>query len=340
MENTIIQQGRFTSDGTTKTLAIRSDVDWIRVYNETAAAQGAADLASVFYFQRGMTSGRGLVWTKLGTVANDPVTIGQIAADGGFILVDQGSDAAISGATAITGVTNATNPVVATGDTGNLVSGDIIRLSQTAAQRTTADATTVLGIDFQIDNVTANTNFRIRGALATAIGGGAAAAAGSWRKVSLDGFYSPKHRFVCNISQAASAVVTTTVDHGYAVGQEVKFIVDNSLFGMTEIDGLKGTITATAASTITVDIDSSGFTAFTWPTQALAAGQTYTPAMVVPVGMDTSQAISSSVDILSDATDNTTLVGVDLVGGAAGPGGAAADVMYWVAGKSFSVTNE
>jgi len=31
MDGTILQQGRFTSDGTNKVLAIRSDVDWIRV---------------------------------------------------------------------------------------------------------------------------------------------------------------------------------------------------------------------------------------------------------------------------------------------------------------------
>ena len=33
MNGTILQQGSFTSDGTAKTLDIRSDVDWMQVLN-------------------------------------------------------------------------------------------------------------------------------------------------------------------------------------------------------------------------------------------------------------------------------------------------------------------
>ena len=50
--NTVIQQGRFTADGTNKILAIRSDIDWIRVYNESAITQATLDLGAEFYFQR------------------------------------------------------------------------------------------------------------------------------------------------------------------------------------------------------------------------------------------------------------------------------------------------
>ena len=41
-DNTIRLQGSFTSDGTAKILPIRSDVDWIRVYNMTTTTAGGA----------------------------------------------------------------------------------------------------------------------------------------------------------------------------------------------------------------------------------------------------------------------------------------------------------
>ena len=38
MDNTIIQQGMFTSTGSSVTVNLRSDVDWMMVYNTTEAA--------------------------------------------------------------------------------------------------------------------------------------------------------------------------------------------------------------------------------------------------------------------------------------------------------------
>jgi len=110
---------------------------------------------------------------------------------------------------------------------------------------------------------------------------------------------------------------------------------------MIEMDGLQGTITAvdttvTSGNTVTVNIDSSAFTAFAWP---LTAAVPFSAAEMVPVGEDTAQALSSAVDILGDATNNTGYIGMKLVGGAGNPGGASSDAMYWVAGKSFSVNN-
>ena len=57
------------------------------------------------------------------------------------------------------------------------------------------------------------------------------------------------------------------------------------------------------------------------------------------MGEDTATALLAGVDILSDATLNTGYLGMLLTGGINNPGGAASDVVYWVAGKSFSVSN-
>jgi hypothetical protein len=330
MDLTIIQQGRFTSTGSAQTLQIRSDVDWIRVYNETALAQGAADLGYEFYWQRGMTNGRGVVWTKLGTVANDPVTVGQIAANAGFFLVDssiQNPGAAI----AETAISNAVQPVVTTANTGSLATGSIVRLSADT------NVPNIMGIDFEVDTVVANTSFRVRWALANAPGA-AGAGDGFYRQIPFDPIFYPRRRFIVNITQAAQAVVRLSVAHGYTVGQQIRFVVPAE-FGMIEMDGLQGTITAisTANNTITVDIDSSAFSAFVFPNNT---NSEFTFAQTIPFGEDTAQALASGVDILAGATLNTAYLGMNLAAGTLSPAGQANDVLYWVAGKSFSVDNQ
>ena len=68
------------------------------------------------------------------------------------------------------------------------------------------------------------------------------------------------------------------------VGMKVSFRIP-SIFGMQEMNGLTGTVTAVNTSTtvnsFTVDIDSSAFSAFTFPANG---NQPFSPAVVVPAG--------------------------------------------------------
>lgn len=74
---------------------------------------------------------------------------------------------------------------------------------------------------------------------------------------------------ITSITKAASAVVTVGT-HTFVVGDVVAF---SGVSGMTEINGLTGTVTATGATTITVNINSSAFTAYaSGGTAALLAG--------------------------------------------------------------------
>ena len=344
MDNTIIQQGRFTADGNNKVLQIRSDFDWIRVYNETALAQEAADLGYEFYYQRGMTAGRGVVWTKYGTDdPTYPITVGQIAANSGFTIINS-TENVLGGAVTINtsgAGSDAVRPVLLTGSTAGLSAGSIVRLTNVTG------GVNLNGYDFAIDTVVANTSFRIAGALATAPG--ANTTGGKYRIVNYDPIYYPRHRYILNITKASSAVITLNVPSGYAVGQKVRIIVPSqrvagtAIWGMTEINNVLATITAVndavGTQSITVNVDSSAFTAFTFPTAAQGANA-FQRAMVVPVGMNTPYAISQSVDELSDATENLAFIGVKLVAGNSSPAGNDDDVIYWVAGKSFSVDNQ
>ena len=73
-------------------------------------------------------------------------------------------------------------------------------------------------------------------------------------------FAANKTKAITSISQAASAVVGVGASHGFVSGESVHF---SGVSGMTQINGLRGLITATGASTITVNINSTGFSAYT-----------------------------------------------------------------------------
>lgn len=63
---------------------------------------------------------------------------------------------------------------------------------------------------------------------------------------------------ITNITQAAQAVVTTAST--FAVGEIIQI---NGVGGMTEINGLFVTVVANAGATITIDLNTLGFTAYT-----------------------------------------------------------------------------
>lgn len=328
-------QGRFTSNGAAKILQIRSDLDWMWVKNETVSYAAGAGTGAEFYWQRGMTQGRGTVYTK--TAVTNALAVGQIAANSGFYLVD--SSVNIPGPSlALTGITNGNPPVVNTANTASLNNGDVVRIFNTAG------AQQLGGLDFTIGAINAGVSFTLA-YMAQIVN--ANPGAGTFRRIPFNPLYYPRNRFITKISQAAQAIVTLSVTHGYTVGQIVRFIVPTvtaARYGMTELDGLQGTIVAVGqadadgvTNTITVDIDTTGFTAFAFP---LTADPGFTPAQIVPVGADTAEGLALNANILSDATVNQGFIGIQLQAGTSSPAGAANDVIYWVAGKSFSVDNE
>jgi hypothetical protein len=319
----IISSGRFVSDGLTTNIAIRSDLDWMYVYNYTTAS-AAGGAGCQFYWQRGMDAGTGLVYSK--TAAVNALELDNMTA-GGFTLFDT-SLAVVGNAVATTASSNAVQPVISTASTAGLVAGMVVRLSGIAA------APTICGIDFEIDTIVANTSFRIRWPLDNAPG--AVGGAGFYRVVAKDPMFLPGRRFVVDIaSVGATTVVTTSVAHGYEIGEVVRMYVPSAANGMVEIDGLQGAVTAVdlVNNTFTLDIDSSSFTAFAWP---VAADSPYTPAQCMAFG----SAASGNLNLTDDATRNIAEIGMTLGGGAGFPTGVANDVIYWVAGKSDQVLND
>lgn len=363
MDGTILQQGSFVAPATIVNQVVQipanADFMWVRNYTQQGTVGGASAFGFRYYWQRGMPVGSALVEYYADGGA---VVTGDLITSGGFTLYDPSGQAAgaaplVGPAVATTASTNATRPVVSTASTAGIAVGTIVRLSNTAQ-------TDVNGIDFVVGTVVANTSFTLLTAsnpLATAPG--AIGGAGFYRIVNYNALFYPRRRYVVNITQASNAQVSTSVPHGLTVGQSVHFEIP-AVSGMVQLNPSPANnyLAASILSVVddynfTINVNTTGFTAFTWPT---IAQQPSSFPLVIPVGEDTATSLSSvaaqtpsiggiqiyntNTGYLADSTVNTGFLGMILgtggtgaisAGAITGPAGSAAsDVVYWVAGKS------
>lgn len=395
MDGTIMCQGTFVAssagqanpnpgnaelaNAVANVIAIPSGVDWLRVLDYTAAGRAGAnalayfngvvgaDVGIEFYWQRGMAPGTGIVRYKSAATNN-------LAEDtfvsGGFTLFDpSGQDAnalpLLGPAIAVTAVTNATQPVVSTANTAGLVVGSVVRLSNTAQSD-------VNGQDMVVSAVNPNVSFTLlfaNNALANVPG--AVGGAGFWRAVNYPALFYPRRRVITNISQAVNAVVSTSIAHGLTPGQAIRFNIP-AVSGMIQLNATPANnyqyaIVQTVIDDydFTININTTAFTAFTYPT---IAQQPSSFPVLEPFGEDTATSLASllaqtpsiggvqiyntNTGLLADSTVNTGFLGMILGTGGngtalaapiIGPAGTISwsagnvptgDVMYWVAGKS------
>lgn len=394
MDGTILSQGSFlanfaglanptpgsasVSQANAYLLNIPSGVDWLMVRNYTqfgtdgnsaAYFNGTAN-ASVgyeFYWQRGMPAGQGIVQYKTNSDASKN---GDTLLTGGFTLYDasgqsMGSLPLVGNPVATTASTNATRPVVSTASTAGLYVGSVVRMSNTAQ-------TDVNGVDMVVGAVVNNTSFTLLFAgNALANVPGAVGGAGFYRIINVDELFYPRHRYVTNITQAVQAQVSTSVAHGLTAGQAIRFSIP-AVSGMIQLNPVPGNnyLVADIVHVVDdynflIDVDTSSFTPFTWPT---ILQQPSSFPILVPVGEDTAlslvstesqvpevngqQIFNTQSGLLADATTNVGFMGMLLGSGGngnalgtpiLGPSGSVAwdtanvptpDLLYWVAGKS------
>ena len=330
-DNTIIQQGTFVSAGTNETIALRSNVDWMETWNLTTSAAAAQWASTYHYWQRGMAFGDHIIdyhaaATQVISRTTGVAGFNAITNRPGFYPIDV--SAIVPGAAiAVTAGTNATAPVYNTANTGPIAVGSIVRIQNTAH-------TNLNGLDFTVGAVTPGVSFTLGNPIATAPGV-VAGALGTYRFICADvsmykQFY-PQNRVIANITAAHPAVITTLVDHSFTTGQLVRIKVPAAC-GMTQMDGLTGTVTNVGFGTFSVNIDATAFTAFNFPLPGVVP---FTPAEVVPVGSTPSLILPNT----GDATEDTSYIGIVLgsLGAVSGtPTGVAGDVIKWRAGKSFN----
>lgn len=365
MDGTILGQGSFIvpSGVPVQVVQIPSNADWMRVFNYTQFGTAGVESPSYgveFWWQRGMPQGQGIVkyYSNTSTVLN-----GDVLESGGFTLVDfsgqSGTNAlpALGNPVATTATTNAVRPVVSTGNTAGVFVGSVVRLSNTAQ-------TDVNGIDMVVSAVTANTSFELLfAANELANVPGVIGGAGFYRIVNTEGPFYPARRYVTNITQATNPTISTSIPHGLTPGQSIRFNIP-AVSGMIQLNPTAqnnyqyATVqTVVSDETFTIDINTTNFTAFTWPTVAQQPssfpsfepiGENTASALVLPGNQVPSvggiQIPNTNTGILADSTVNTLFLGMLLGNGGDGmvlgteitgpAGSAASDVVYWVAGKS------
>ncbi len=337
MAFTILTGDTFNSTGAGVKINLPSNADYFRTWNITqmplAPATGVVIGAEWFGPKFGLgasAANDGIRWKKLDSVNTIKIdTFATSTASNGFTYVGSSPVVEAQSTSAITSIT-AASPAVVT-QTNTYSDGDILQFYGTTGMLQ------ISGMNFQI-STTSGSGYTLIGLRAA--GFAFAATAGFTRRISKYAAVEPQFLYVTEITKATQAVVRCSVDptQYYVVGMKVHFSIPYS-FGMVEMNQLTGTITAMSATnyTMTVDIDSSAFTTFAFPTSALApSAQLF--ATVSPAGAKTTRDPNTGVVTGYDFQYQPFRTGqfvpyLYLAGGAQSPAGANLDQINWMAYK-------
>lgn len=302
----------------TKFLSLPFQPDWFESYiigtslstgTNWASVANPGVVKSVKWF-RGMVDGTALALYNTAGAATDVATM--VTTLG---IAPYSSNPTLLGApVAITGVSKAAAAVVAAAG-HTFVDGDVVLIRGTTAMLQ------VSTIPYVIANVVAGVSFTIP---VNSTGFANAGTAGFAQKVLFPDVYQPDLNYITNITAANPAVVTLARNTTLAVGDEVRFIIPPE-WGMVELNGRSGFVTAAATNSVSVAIDTSAMTAFSYTTSAIAATGVSFP-QVVPIG----EIAGSFAGSFADYGTQGLIIGSTVVG-------ANATYVAWKAGMSAKV---
>lgn len=252
----LIAQGSFTSNGEVRNIELPQEPHYFVIRNRSQWGNTPNDrVESTWFYNYSAGQSTGLLEDGAGAL-----TAAADAANGdGFTFINLGNQDPGNLVATGTAITAANPAVVSDANTPNV--GDIVRIFNTTGMFQIA------GMDFTVTAVTPGVSYTL--GYLDASGFAAAATNADYRVIPAK-YYTPYRRHITKITQAANAVITFGVTHNFVVGDKVRINVPDA-YGMTQINGLLGEITAVSTSTITLDIDSSAFSAFAFPTSAIAA---------------------------------------------------------------------
>lgn len=271
----VIDGGSFTSDSTNAKQVPLSDVpDLIWVRNRTAWGDDAAETSVESWWRKGMAAGSA-------QTSDQAVTTGILSSEavtsGGFTIINTSNPPTFAAlaTTAISG--NAGTFVVTMANTGSIAVGDYVRLYGTTGELQIA------GYTFQVTAVSANVSITLGYMASSGITFAADATAGYVQKYIPNRMY-PRWSYIANITQATQAVVYFTAKNDYTPGEILSFRVPSE-FGMEQMNDVQARVlsvtNSSTVSSVTLDWDTSGYSAFVFPTSAVAAAGV-SPAVAVP----------------------------------------------------------
>ncbi len=197
-----------------------------------------------------------------------------------------------------TEITRANGAVASMADTGSIQVGSVVRFDNTTAMLQ------ISGYDIEVTAVSVNTNIDLN---IDTTNFAADATAGNVRLFIPPRFF-PRFRYIVplagavGITQATNAVVSMSVAHDFSVGEKVGLRVSTD-YGMSEANNLVATVTAVGTFTVTLDLDTSGFTAFL-PPLSLTYSEGVTQATIVPAGSGPEAGANPPIVPVTAAFDN------------------------------------
>lgn len=315
----IIAGGSYVSDGESVELQINSQnpPDKFIVRNVSDWGDDTAISAIEAWWVKGMANGS---YKSI----DQAITTGALSSNAGttdgFTYIDTSNPPTFT-PLAATAITAANPAVISMASVANLHVGDVIRVYNVTGMQQIA------GYDFTITAITPGSPNLVAIGYLDASGFAAPATAAQVLKIIPSRFY-PRWRYITKITQAVNAVVTFSVAHDFVIGEIISFRVSSS-FGMDQMNNLQGRVLSVTASTVTVDIDSTGFTAFAFPTSAQALAGV-SPAVAVPSASGPVPGAVNPHTTLEDAFDNRNVRVMQLGSAVVGP---AAATMEWMAIK-------
>jgi len=108
----------------------------------------------------------------------------------------------------------------------------------------------------------------------------------------------PTYQFVTGITRANPSVVTTLDDHDFTPGEIVSFRVSVP-YGMVEINNKEVKVISTTSNTLTIDLDTTSYSAFIYP----VSGEN-TPPVIVPSASSVVPGFYTPAMNLADSFDN------------------------------------
>lgn len=327
---------------TTVALSAKPDYFMVRDITNYGAASNAAGQIEAWIYPNTMAAGsyRGTGMTNAAAASN--TFYGTTGTANGFTFVDSANPPTFASLAITTPFINHTTFVVSMSNTGSIQVGDFVRIINPTAMLQAG------GIVAQVTAVSANTSITL-GYIATAVSAGASftsdSTGGSILKFYRSLFY-PRRLQIMHVTQATQAKVYFAEKNNFTAGELVDFNVP-STYGMIQLSFLTKNsggparvlvVTNSATeSSITLDLDTSGYTAFAYPTSANSVGKASPPICmpagsgIIPLSGSASVPQSPPGTNLQDAFDNLNqfymYIGSSVVG-------ANSAVMQWSAYKA------
>lgn len=354
-------RGSFTSTtGVAKAISLPFQPNLIKLTNYTALATPAQH--GIPYASWDISMGQGAA--ALSLFNSTPVLTGGVITSNGFSTFSAGLSLQFGAQQQIIGAT-AANPIVFNVTAHGYSVGDVV-MFQGLYQSATTGMPQISGMPFVISAVGDADHFSVvwpgTGGNYTALSGSPAGA--FVKKVLYPFLYAPGISFIEAITTGTTTTVVTTTPHNLSVGSEVAFRIPKS-WGTTQLNSLPNVllpgsplygyvVSVTNSTTVVVNIDSTGYTAFvtnqtvasvpglSFP-QMLAVGDVNTGGLAISAGsaLYPSPLVNNVSTIngpaINGAFVNNTRQGFIIGNGSAVSDasshlvGATSDVIYWEA---------